>query len=116
MRSYTIDVSPVKISINTHVFTLQKSDGEAYAAVIEYLDFVQNSEKTGSDCIQRMIECGCDVVDSLIGSGACYTIFGDTPISLGHVAALCVKIAGGCLQAYRQYLKEEYLEGVNETI
>lgn len=116
MRSYTLDISPIKINVNSHPFELQKSDGEAYAAVIDYLNYVQEADKTGGSCIQQMIERGCDVVDELLGKGACFTIFGNTPVSLGHVATLCAGIAGDCLRAYRQYLKEEYLEGINETI
>ena len=115
MRSYTIDVSPVKIRVNEHDFLLQKSDGEAYRKVCEYLEHIQKSPKE-NNCIERFIAQGCELVDELLGNGACFQIFGSTPISLGHVASLCTRIAGDCLRAYRKYLKEEYLGAEHETI
>ena len=115
MRSYMIDVSPVQIRVNSHTFSLQKSDGEAYRMVCQYLEDIQSSEKD-KNCIERFIAQGCELTDKLLGDGACFQIFGSTPISLGHVAGLCARIAGDCLRAYRQYLKTEYLEAGNEGV
>ena len=111
MRSYTVNTEPVKVSVNNHEFELLKCDAVVQAEVIEYLAQLSALRIASSADVEGALRTGCNLIDSILGGGACSRIFGNTPISMGHVVALLTQICKDCAAAYKAYLKNEYMEG-----
>lgn len=111
MRSYIVNTDPVKVSVNGITFDLLKTDAQSQAEILQYLIQIESMDIRRVDDVQNILQSGCELIDSLLGGGACYRIFGKTPISLGHISSLLLQICKDCAQFYRNYLKNEYLEG-----
>lgn len=111
MRSYIVNTQPVKVSINRKTFTLLKADAFAQAEIMQFLAETGKLNISSPKDVETVLRTGCDLIDSLLGSGACLEIWGNTPVSLGHMLPLLVKICKDCREAYVNYLKEEYMEG-----
>lgn len=111
MRSYTINTDPVHIKVNGLDFALLKTDAETQAEILQYLAQAAAMNIASLDDVRNVLRTGTELIDGILGGGACYRIFGDTPISLSHIAALLTQICKDCTEHYRQYLKNEYLEG-----
>lgn len=111
MRSYTINTEPVKVSVNGISFELLKTDAQSQADIMQYISKIVETDISSADDVHEMLRTGCELIDSILGGGACYSIFGETPISMAHICALLVQIGRDCASAYHQYLKIEYLEG-----
>lgn len=111
MRSYTVNTEPVKVSVNGIAFELIVSDAMAQAQIMEYLANTGALRITSPADVETVLRAGCNLIDSILGGGACVRIFGKTPISLGHILSLLMQIGKDCASAYRKYLETEYLEG-----
>lgn len=111
MRSYTVNTNPVRISINGKAFDLLKADAFAQVDIMQYLSEVGKMNVSSPENVETVLRAGCNLIDSLLGDGACFEIWGKTPISLGHQMQLLTKICKDCREAYISYLNSEYLEG-----
>lgn len=111
MRSYTVNTQPVKISVNGKAFDLLKADAFAQAEIVQFLAEISKLNIGSPKDVEQVLRSGCSLIDSLLGGGACFEIWGQTPVSLGHMLPLLVKICKDCREAYVAYLKEEYMEG-----
>ena len=92
MRSYTVNIEPVKISVNGNGFELLKTDAEAQAEIMRYFIDIERMNIASPDDVHQILRTGCDLVDAILGGGACYKIFGQTPISIGSIISLLGKI------------------------
>ncbi len=111
MRSYTVNAEPVKLSVNGIVFELLVSDAMAQAQIMDYLAQTAALRVASPSDVETVLRAGCNLIDSILGGGACLRIFGKTPVSLGHIISLLTQICNDCAAAYKSYLKKEYLEG-----
>ena len=110
MRSYTVNTQPVTVSVNGIEFKMLKSDALAQAEIVDYLANAAALKIEKPADVETVLRAGCNLIDSLLGAGACYSIWNDTPISLGHIIALLTQICADCVRFYHAYLKNEYLE------
>lgn len=110
MRSYTVDTSAVKISVNGAEFDLLKSDAVAQAEIMQYLARVRSVHADCPEEVEAVLRAGCNLLDAMLGTGASIAIFGSTPVSLARLLGLLKQICEDCFKAYRNYLKTEYLE------
>lgn len=110
MRSYTVNTEPVKVSVNGNVFELIVSDAMAQAQIMDYLAQTAAVRVASPSDVEDVLRAGCNLIDSILGGGACLQIFGKTPISIGHIISLLTQICADCAAAYKNYLKTEYLE------
>lgn len=111
MRSYTVNTQPVKVSVNGKTFTLLKADAFAQAEIMQFLAETGRLNIGSPKDVETVLRTGCNLIDSMLGGGACFEIWGETPVSLGHMLPLLVKICKDCREAYVAYLKEEYMGG-----
>ena len=111
MRSYNINTEPVKVSVNGIVFELLKSDAVAQAEIMEYLTQTGAMRIMSPADVEIVLRAGCNLIDSILGGGACLKIFGETPVSLKALLSLLTQICKDSAAAYKTYLKNEYLEG-----
>lgn len=110
MRSYDIDIAPVSICVNGQKFDLIKTDAVAQAEILQFVASGATLKIDKPADVEKYLQNGCELLDSCLGSGACYSIFGAAPISLGKLLALLMQIGADCAKAYRQYIKEEYMD------
>lgn len=112
MRSYTANTEPIRIRINDMEFELLKADGVAQAQIMQYLAELAPLKLGDPEQAERALRMGCNILDEILGSGASFRIFGNTPVSFGRLMPLMMQIARDCAREYRAYIKNEYLEGV----
>ena len=110
MRNYTINTEPIKVSVNGMEFELLKPDAVIQAETMDYLAQAGALRIMSPADVEIVLRAGCNLIDSILGGGACLQIFGNTPVSLGHILSLLTQICKDCAAAYKAYLKNEYLE------
>ena len=110
MRSYKVNTQPVQISVNGKTFDLLKADAIAQAEIIQYISDTGKISIAKPQDVEIVLRAGCDLIDSLLGGGACFEIWGKNPVSLGQILSLLTKMCKDCREAYRAYLESEYSE------
>lgn len=112
MRSITVNLEPVNISINGMEFTLLKSDGEIAALGRDAMARCAALDIGNPDAVRACLAWICAEIDEILGSGSVAKLIGNKPVSMIAALKLLNGLTAASAEAYREYLRREYLHDI----